>query len=382
VKIPVLFAFLLVISAGMMFAGGGSEGSAESSSGNTIDQAVSYQSDYILRRSPDNASIAIVQITSSNETLSKYIIDELPNYIVGNKKEIVVVERQRLDIIENEIAFQLSGDVSDTEVVSIGEKIGAKLVVTGAISQIGDSLRLNIKIIDVKTARLIGSNSCDIKIDRKVRALLSDNGKLDVPVASAEKQEKPKPKQNNTDFSNGAYIGYIFSPITPYGVSLGRLDEGKWSIYYDTEFSFPSFDGYSSSSETYDRLGNVTEFANEVYIYENKSTNFTWEEIFGINGALYAPFLWFSVGVGFDYTIVYRLLQKYYYTTYGNNSLSRSGDPEWYKPDTDAQNFDMLVQAGLHLKISHLLLSLKYKHIFNRGSSYDLGIGYIFNIRA
>jgi TolB-like protein len=379
-KIPVLLAFLLLVSVGMIFAGGNSEDSSESASGSTIDQAISFQGDYILRRSPDNSSIAIVQITSSNETLSKYIIDELPTYIIGNKKEIVIVERQRLDIIENEIAFQLSGDVSDKEVISIGEKIGAQLVVTGAISRIGDSLRLNIKIIDVKTARLIGSNSCDIKIDRKVQALLSDNGKLDMPVTSAEKQEKQKPKQNTNDFSSGSYIGYIFSPVTPYGFSLGRLDERSWSVYYDTEFNFPSFDGYSSSSETYDRSGNVSDYANGIYIYENKSTYFSWEEIMGINGSLYAPFLWFSVGIGFDYTMEYRLFQKYY-SYYGSSVLTKSGEPEWYEPDSDAQDFDLLVQAGLHLKLGRLLLSLKYKHIFNRSASYDLGIGYVFNIR-
>jgi TolB-like protein len=184
-----------------------------------------------------------VQITSSSENLSKYIIDELPNYIVGNTKEIAVVERQRLDIVENEVAYQLSGDVSDGEVVSIGERIGAKLVVTGSITQTGDTLRLNIKIIDVKTARLVGSNSYDVIIDDKVSALLSDKRQPDVPVIT-----KTQPKRINNDFSSGSYIGYIFSPIAPLGFSIGRLEEGAAGLFVDTEFNFPSFDGYESIS--------------------------------------------------------------------------------------------------------------------------------------
>jgi hypothetical protein len=296
----------------------------------------------------------------------KYIIDELPNYIVGNNKEIVLVERQRLDIIENEVAYQLSGDVSDDEVVSIGEKIGAKLVVTGSITQTGDTLRLNIKVIDVKTARLVGSNSYDVIIDNKVRVLLSDKGQPALPVVA----ETP-PKRNNNSFSGGSYIGYVFSPIAPFGFSIGRFETNRVGFYNDMEFSFPAFNGYNSTSSTYDRRG-IVDSDDEVYVYQDESTSFVWEEILGINGVF---LMWYSLGIGFDYTVEYLLFQMY-----GTGTTNAIGSPEWYKPDSEAEQFDFLLQAGFHFKLSRLLLSLKAKYIFNRGANFDLGIGIIFNI--
>jgi TolB-like protein len=364
----VLPVFLLFVSSEILFASG------DSDPGNTIDQAISYQGDYIVRRSPKDSSIAVVQITSSSENLSKYIVDELPNYIVGNTKEIAVVERHRLDIIENEVIYQLSGNVSDDEVVSIGERIGARLVVTGSITQTGDTLRLNIKIIDVKTAQLVGSNSYDVIIDQKVRALLSDKRQPDVSV-TAETQ----PKRINSDFSNGIYIGYIFSPIAPFGFSIGRLEEGAMGLFLDTEFGFPSFDGYESiSMPTYDDSGRVGERGrySDEYIFQGKSTYFVWEEIIGLNGSIWSPYFWFSIGAGLHFSVEHRLFQKDDTEDF-SKMTDDDDDAEWHAPESP--DFKFLMQAGLHFKLKHVLFSLKYKYIFDVGSHFDLGVGYVWN---
>jgi TolB-like protein len=370
----VLPVFLLLASSGMLFASGDSD--TGNMSGNTIDQAISYQGDYIVRRSPQDSSIAVVQITSSSENLSKYIIDELPNYIVGNTKEIAVVERQRLDVVENEVTYQLSGDVSDGEVVSIGERIGAKLVVTGSITQTGDTLRLNIKIIDVKTARLVGSNSYDVIIDDKVSALLSDKRQPDVPVTT-----ETQPKRINNDFSSGIYIGYLYSPIAPFGFSIGRLEAGGTGLFVDTEFGFPSFEGYDSiSMPTYDDSGRVGERGRywDEYIFQGRSTYFVWEEIIGLNGSIWSPYFWFSLGAGLHFSVEHRLFQKYDIDLDSFKMMEADDDAEWHAPESP--NFKFLMQAGLHFKLKHILFSLKYKYIFDVGSSFDLGIGYVWNI--
>jgi hypothetical protein len=373
VKSAVLSAFLLFFSAGALFAGAGSE----NASANTIDEAVAMQGRYIIERAENDVSIVIVQISSDHEKLSKYIIDELPNYIIGNDKGIVIVERQRLDLIENEVLYQMSGNVSDDEVISIGERIGARLVVTGSVSQIGDMLRLNIKIIDVKTAGLVGSNSCDIKIDQKVESILSNNGQIDI-TADAENQKKTPLFQN--DFSRGVYIGYTFSPTTPIGFSVGMLENERLGFYLDSEFKIPSFDGHDTSS-TYNDKGAQGSY--EAYADQNRSTNFVWEEIMGISGALYLPHLWWSAGIGFNYNADYKLFKKPHVSAKDDDDDDDDDDDsddnmKWFAPASP--DFDFLIQAGLHFKLKRLLLSLKYKYIFNYGSSFDVGIGFVLNI--
>jgi hypothetical protein len=98
-----------------------------------------------------------------------------------------------------------------------------------------------------------------------------------------------------------------------------------------------------------------------------------WEEILGINGVFLSPYMWYSLGIGFDYTVEYLLFQMY-----DKGTINAIGSPEWYKPDSEVEQFDVLLQAGFHFKVSNLLLSLKAKYIFNRGASFDLGI--VFNI--
>jgi hypothetical protein len=230
-----------------------------------------------------------------------------------------------------------------------------------------------MKVIDVKTARLVGSNSYDVIIDNKVRALLSDKGQSVLPVAA----EAPPKRNNNSNnnFSGGSYIGYVYSPIAPFGFSIGRLEKNKLGFYNDMEFSFPAFNGYNSASSTYDRHGIVDSDDDEVYVYQDESTSFVWEEILGINGVFLSPYMWYSLGIGFDYTVEYLLFQMY-----DKGTIKASWGPEWHKPDSKAEQFDFLLQAGFHFKLSYLLLSLKAKYIFNRGANFDLGIGVVFNI--
>jgi TolB-like protein len=378
----VLSAGLLFLSAGMVFAGGKSENAA----GNTIDDAIAVQGRYVVERSENNVSVAIVQISSPNEKLSKYIVDELPNYIIGNDKGVIVVERQQLELIENEVAYQLSGSVSDDEVISIGNRIGAQLVVTGSVAQIGDALRLNIKVIDVETAGMVGSHSCDITIDKKVKALLSDNGQiaLAADIAGIDTENQKKRTLFKDDFSNGFYLGYIYSPITPLGLSEGWLANERLGLYFDSELRIPSFDEYKSNGATYDRDG-VHKSYGKTYLDQNRTTHFVWEEIMGMNGALYAPYLWLSVGIGFNYDAEYRLFKEHtiHYSwdddeDDNDDDGDDDGDAEWYAPELG--NFDFLLQAGLHVKLKHILLSFKYKHIFNYGSSFDVGIGYVWKL--
>jgi hypothetical protein len=52
----------------------------------------------------------------------------------------------------------------------------------------------------------------------------------------------------------------------------------------------------------------------------------------------------------------------------------------WYAPESP--DFKLLVQAGLHFKLKHILFSLKYKYIFDVGSRFDLGVGYVWNISS
>ena len=120
----------------------------------TIANVVKDLSEIITKNISENSAIAVLSVFSTNKNISEYIIGELEyNFVNFNKYKIV--DRRRLDQIRNEQNFQMSGDVSDSSAVTIGNMLGANIVITGEISEIGSNKVLTLRALDVKTAQII-----------------------------------------------------------------------------------------------------------------------------------------------------------------------------------------------------------------------------------
>jgi len=119
-----------------------------------LDNAIASTTLRITDRLRANSTIAVLSVFSSNRNTSEYIIGELEYHFVNNGK-FTIVDRRRLDQIRNEQNFQISGDVSDDSAVSIGNMLGANIVITGELTGAGSDHRLMLKAIDVQTAQII-----------------------------------------------------------------------------------------------------------------------------------------------------------------------------------------------------------------------------------
>jgi hypothetical protein len=118
--------------------------------------------------------MAIINIESNYPNLSDHIITKLMSYLVNSNKYIIV-ERHNLEILENELNFNMSGMVSDETAQRIGRMTGAQSVITGNISSIGDVYRLVLKIIEVETATVQGIFTELIMEDQILLALVGRN---------------------------------------------------------------------------------------------------------------------------------------------------------------------------------------------------------------
>lgn len=107
----------------------------------------------LIERLPEKSAIAVLSISSSNRSDSEFIVDELEYRLVSSGK-FTIVDRRRLDQIRSEQNFQMSGEVDDNSAVSIGNMLGANIVLTGTISGSGTQY-LSVKALDVKTAQII-----------------------------------------------------------------------------------------------------------------------------------------------------------------------------------------------------------------------------------
>jgi len=99
--------------------------------------------------------VAVTNIESPTKRLSDDVINKLNMAFTNRSTNIDVVERRKLEAIEQEFKFQMTGMVSDDTLVSIGHFLGAQVIVTGEIKPLGSNYQFTAKVLDVETARIL-----------------------------------------------------------------------------------------------------------------------------------------------------------------------------------------------------------------------------------
>jgi TolB-like protein len=131
--------------------GRGSRGSSESKG---LSDAVGRSCEKLIGDLPRNSTVAVLSISASDKDSSAFVLDEIEYQMVDAKK-FKMVDRKTLDTIRQEQEFQMSGEVSDASAVTIGNMLGASIVITGSITGSSNTNRLTIKALDVKTAQIV-----------------------------------------------------------------------------------------------------------------------------------------------------------------------------------------------------------------------------------
>jgi TolB-like protein len=139
----------------------------------TLDRALKNHGAALVEGLPQGSVVAVLNINAPRVNLSDYIIDELSSSITTDGR-LVVVERQNIQVLQGELQFQMSGDVSDETAQRIGQMIGAQIIISGSVSQIGDEYRVSIRAIRVETARvMLQPPALTVKLDARLAGLLN-----------------------------------------------------------------------------------------------------------------------------------------------------------------------------------------------------------------
>jgi hypothetical protein len=107
----------------------------------------------IMGKIPPRSKMAIVYVTARDAEISEFIAGELEFIMVG--KGFTLIDRSELDRIRKEQAFQMSGEVDDTQAVSIGKIAGADVIITGAVTGSGDLRRLRLRALSTETGQVL-----------------------------------------------------------------------------------------------------------------------------------------------------------------------------------------------------------------------------------
>ena len=109
---------------------------------------------------PVGAKVWVFNNSKEEKALASTVTDEI---IVGLMKHgVIVVDRRSSRLIEAEQKFQMSGNVSDEDFVSIGNAEGANTLAIIAITGVSSLRRLQLRVVDIeKRINILQSDSSD-----------------------------------------------------------------------------------------------------------------------------------------------------------------------------------------------------------------------------
>lgn len=228
--------------------------------------------------------------------------------------KVIMMERSQMDEILREQGFQASGACNDAEcAVEMGQMLGVQRVVGGSIGKLGSLFLVNLRVIDVETAKILKVVSRDISggIEGVVKVLpnladeLVDEIKNEAtpvtvePVVKEEPKEEPEKivvteEQEKEDFdaatpgkkavdSKNKNVGGI---RIAYSLYPGEIK----TEYYDSEY-FDSYEEIEWLNDEY--LDN-----DSVYLSESRSVKFRANLAFMI---AVGKFISIDIGPGFGF---------------------------------------------------------------------------------
>lgn len=143
----------------------------------TLDESINALASQLAEQAQaqgaTNLAIAgFSELNGYESAMTDYLAEELITaFFVGGNFSIV--ERRELERVISEHA-QYSSDLFNSETIaSFGELLGVDAIVTGSVTRMGGSVRLNTRIINVETGRVVGAAAATVTIEPFVETLLN-----------------------------------------------------------------------------------------------------------------------------------------------------------------------------------------------------------------
>lgn len=137
-----------------------------------IDSALSRAAEDIVDKCNLNAILVVDDFESPTESMTRYIREQLSDYIYENDGLVQIVTREHIDIIDKELEFQYAGTVSEKTMLSIAERLGARFVVFGKLEELDNGYILRVRMLDVENGSYLFRKTYEFQYSSRTEQLL------------------------------------------------------------------------------------------------------------------------------------------------------------------------------------------------------------------
>lgn len=135
-----------------------------------------YDFAYALIPQEEKNVIAIVDFRNTGQDNNlDYLEKTIPETIITRMAKsggLEIVERTRLQEALKEMELGMAGIVDEQTAVELGRAVGASAILVGSFVSIGELIRINARLIDVKTSRIIKAESVQGKVGEEIFDLM------------------------------------------------------------------------------------------------------------------------------------------------------------------------------------------------------------------
>ncbi len=126
---------------------------------------------------PESLIIGVLELDANNvdEGEARAIAERLRLYL-SRQPSFEVIERNKMNSIMAELGFQLSGACDTKEcVVQVGKILGARKMVAGSVSKVGNLYSLQVRIVDIESSRIEEQAFADVNGIEQVLQIATDS---------------------------------------------------------------------------------------------------------------------------------------------------------------------------------------------------------------
>ncbi len=176
--------------------------------------------------SRESMAVSDLSAQGVSQSDASIISDRLRNALFVNGV-FTVVERSQMEQILKEQGFQQSGCTSDACAVEAGQLLGVQYITVGSVGLIGKTYTLNVRLIDVRTGRIIRIASDDCK--GEIENLLTKSVAKIADQLSKVVQETAAHGQASLSTNNPGEVSTPQSPSSSANNGQAQINSGTQS---------------------------------------------------------------------------------------------------------------------------------------------------------
>ena len=195
-RFKIFFALVLMMSLIISCGPATKTSVLQQPAGSSLDDQMNKLTNQIISSFNQSSvkKIAIIEFADleGNVTqLGKFIAEELITRIFTTGK-FEVVERNLLQKVLEEQQLGMTGYIDQESAISIGQLLGVEAIVTGSITNLGKSVKINARLISTETGSVFAVASVTVHKDSTIRLLMGE--KIDKPGSGTVSNSSYQPE--------------------------------------------------------------------------------------------------------------------------------------------------------------------------------------------